>query len=173
MKKTILAVVTMMLMVGCAPAKAEETTTITHRVETTTVTHTVSGEPQIQVDPIAQLLDAIAIVESNNNPNAEGDFRRDVPMAIGAYQLWKIYVDDVNRIYRTNFTYEDRWDVSKSREMVRLYLIHYGRQYSRLTGKPCTLEVLARIHNGGPNGYKKKATEAYWQKVKKELDKMR
>jgi hypothetical protein len=118
-------------------------------------------------------LDAIAVVESNNNPNARGDFRRGIPMAIGAYQLWKIYVDDVNRIYNTDFEYEDRWDAAKSREMVRLYLIHYGKRYTRLTGKPCTLEVLARIHNGGPNGFKKDATKKYWQKVKKELDKMK
>ena len=172
MKNMILAVVAMTLMAGCIPsAKAGETTTVTHRVETTTITTTVN-EPKV-VDPFAQLLDAIAIVESNNNPDAEGDFRRDVPMAIGAYQLWKIYVDDVNRIYGSEFSYDDRWDAAKSREMVRLYLIHYGKRYSRLTGKPCTLEVLARIHNGGPNGFKKEATKKYWSKVKKELDKMK
>lgn len=170
MKKMILSVMTMTLMVGCAPsAKAEETTTITRRVETTTITTTVK-EPVV-VDPVAQLLDAIAIVESNNNPNARGDFRRGVPMAIGAYQLWKIYVDDVNRIYGTEYDYEDRWDAAKSREMVRLYLVHYGKRYSRLTGKPCTLEVLARIHNGGPNGFRKEATKSYWKKVQKVLDK--
>ena len=39
----------------------------------------------------------------------------------------------------------------------------------RLGRKP-TLEDIARIHNGGPNGWKKKSTDAYWAKVKKELD---
>jgi len=31
-------------------------------------------------------------------------------------------------------------------------------------------EKVARIHNGGPRGYKKKATEKYWKKVKILLD---
>lgn len=38
-------------------------------------------------------------------------------------------------------------------------------------GRPPTTEDKARIWNGGPNGWRKKSTEAYWQKVKKELDK--
>jgi hypothetical protein len=37
------------------------------------------------------------------------------------------------------------------------------------TGKQPTDEVFARMHNGGPTGYKKSATIEYWQKVKKEL----
>ena len=32
-----------------------------------------------------------------------------------------------------------------------------------------TDEDLARIHNGGPNGFKNPATVAYWEKVKKYL----
>jgi len=31
-------------------------------------------------------------------------------------------------------------------------------------------EKVARIHNGGPKGYKKKATEKYWKKVLTELN---
>ena len=34
-------------------------------------------------------------------------------------------------------------------------------------------EKVARIHNGGPRGYKKKATEKYWTKVKKVIEKSR
>ena len=32
-------------------------------------------------------------------------------------------------------------------------------------GRPVTLEDIARIHNGGPNGYKKQSTIPYWKKV--------
>ena len=32
-------------------------------------------------------------------------------------------------------------------------------------------EKIARIHNGGPKGYKKRATKAYWKKVEKVLAK--
>ena len=33
-------------------------------------------------------------------------------------------------------------------------------------GRKVTNEDRARIHNGGPNGYKKKATVGYWSDVK-------
>ena len=39
----------------------------------------------------------------------------------------------------------------------------------RRLGRTPTYEDVARIHNGGPNGYKKTATYKYWQKVKKKL----
>ena len=39
-------------------------------------------------------------------------------------------------------------------------------------GRPVTIEDIARIHNGGPNGYKKQATDVYWLKVKAQLKKM-
>ncbi len=84
--------------------------------------------------------------------------------AIGAYQLHKIYVDDVNKILgEDRYTYADRWDADKSREMVRIYTEHYG-QWAIFD-----FEVLARIHNGGPDGWKKESTLPYWEKVKAEL----
>ena len=43
----------------------------------------------------------------------------------------------------------------------------YGTE-SRLGHSP-TDEDMARMHNGGPNGHKNKATEKYWDKVKKEM----
>ena len=36
-------------------------------------------------------------------------------------------------------------------------------------GRYATAEDIARIHNGGPNGYKKDATDSYWNKVKSKL----
>lgn len=114
-----------------------------------------------------RLYDAIAIVESNNNSRAIGDGGR----AIGAFQLWKVYVDDVNRIAGTSYTYEDRWDRQKSYEMAVIYVEYYSRRYERITGLRATREVKSRIHNGGPNGWKKPATEKYWRKVQKVLSK--
>ena len=70
-----------------------------------------------------RLLDAIAIVESGNNPQSRGDGGK----AVGAYQLWKIYTDDANRIAGTKYTYADRLCPKKSREMVRIVLMHYGK----------------------------------------------
>ena len=36
-------------------------------------------------------------------------------------------------------------------------------------GRDPTSEDLARIHNGGPDGYKSKLTIKYWERVKKHL----
>lgn len=114
-----------------------------------------------------RLLNAIARVESNNNPRAEGDRDKNGnPRAIGMYQIWKIYVDDVNRMSSKKFTYEDRWDARKSREMVRIYIAFYSRHYKRTTGREATVEVMARIHNGGPSGWRKDETRSYWKKIK-------
>ena len=127
-----------------------------------------------------KLLDAIAIVESNNDDKAIGDKGR----ASGRFQIWKTYVDEVNRICKLKkngktFSYEDRKDAVKSREMVRIYLEFWGRQYERNTGKKATLEVLAKIHNGHafwkrPNTKKNeqyfKNLANYWIKVSKKLN---
>ena len=40
---------------------------------------------------------------------------------------------------------------------------------SNRIGRDPTPEDLARIHNGGPNGYKNKLTVKYWEQVKKHL----
>ena len=117
--------------------------------------------------PARDLYEAISYVESRGIDCSVGDNGK----ALGRYQLHKIYVDDVNRIANTNYTYNDRMDAEKSLAMVKIYLDYYGKRYTRLTGKTATDEVKARIHNGGPNGYKKPATLKYWLKVKEAMDK--
>ena len=107
------------------------------------------------------VISCIGIVESNLNPNAIGDNGE----AVGALQIHKEYVDDVNRIlgYKA-YTYDDRKDTTKSYMMAYVYLVHYGRRYKKLTGEDPTPVVYARIHNGGPNGWKKDATIEYGKK---------
>ena len=121
------------------------------------------------------LLDAIEWVESKGDPDAIGDGGA----AVGAYQIHKIYVDDVNRIrahqnltrpsdfdehgrimLRNPFSYEARTDRTLSRLMTITYLMHYG-------GTP---EEMARKHNGGPQGHKKESTLPYWEKVKSRME---
>ncbi len=109
---------------------------------------------------IALLMPVLASVESGNNPNAVGDGGK----AVGIYQIHPGYVQDVNRIARTAYTLDDRKDPVKAAEMVTIYLTHYGERYVRITGNEINLEALARMHNGGPNGWKMQATESYWKK---------
>lgn len=109
------------------------------------------------------LLHALKMAESGCKSDAIGDNRK----AVGILQLHKVYVDDANRIvgYK-KYSYNDRYDVSKSEEMTRIVLTHYGKHYESKTGKCCTDEVLARIHNRGYSQWNDKLGERYWNKVK-------
>lgn len=117
----------------------------------------------LAVEVTDQLLDAIETVESHGNTGAIGDGGK----AFGAYQLHKSYVEDFNRFFHKSYSHVDAFSRQKAREMVKLYLEKYGRAYERKTGKKATPEVLARIHNGGPVGWKKETTKPYWNKIKK------
>ena len=118
-----------------------------------------------------RLIPALIAVESDGNVDAVGDNGE----AVGILQIHKCVVDDLNIWLakdEPHYIYADRFDPHYSKLMCIRYLKHYSRQYERTTGKHATLEVLARIWNGGPNGWKKKSTEKYWLKVKKELVKV-
>ncbi len=129
------------------------------------------------------LLDAIEWIESKGDANSVGDNGN----AVGAYQLHKIYVDDVNRSLalrgiKNAFTYKNRWNRNKSRDMVMVYTEHYAtKAWNKIwnNGQFATtkkregfmkyFELQTRIHNGGPRGYRLPATKKYWLKVKERL----
>lgn len=119
--------------------------------------------PAITPAEVEKLLPALEQVESGGKADALGDYVKGVPQAVGILQIWPEYVQDVNRISGKAYRLSDRLSPSKSREMARIYLLHYGKNK--------TIEQTARIHNGGPNGHKKAETLKYWAKVKKELSK--
>ena len=116
-------------------------------------------------EPSDKLINALVKVESNGNSAAVGDGGK----AVGVLQIHQGVVDDVNRICKTTYTYADRKDAKKSREMCRKFLTHWGRHYQKKTKNVATDEVLSRIWNGGPRGWKNPATNKYWNKVKKAL----
>ena len=112
---------------------------------------------------ISILIPILIVVESGGQNDAVGDNGN----AVGCLQIWKIVVDDVNRIQKQEvFTYADRLSRPRSVRMAQIYLTHYGQAYERKTGHRANMEVLARCWNGGPNGYKKQSTVKYWNKVK-------
>ena len=117
---------------------------------------------QLNLDP---LVDSIAAVESTSGKRSAN-----------VYQISDSYLRDVNRIvgferykFFPGFNTYDKFARSKSRDMMYVYWAFYGDKYQAATGNAPTLEVLARIHNGGPTGYKKSSTERYWRRVKKQL----
>jgi len=122
----------------------------------------VDGEQKNRID---ELMDALIIVESNGNDNAVGDNGR----ALGCLQIWKVVVDDVNRVSKKKYTHADAYDRRKAREICEIYLRHYGNHAAK-NGVNVTDEVLARIWNGGPKGYIKDSTKPYWKKVQAVLN---
>ena len=105
------------------------------------------------------LLRAIRIVESNDNPAAVGDGGK----AIGCYQIWRVYWTDSE----IPGTYQDCFNRAYSERVVLAYWERYATR--KRLGREPTLEDLARIHNGGPNGFKKEATLEYWEKIQQVL----
>ena len=114
---------------------------------------------------IAILISALMIVESNGRADAIGDNGR----AIGILQIHPECVQDINRFSHTGYKLADRQDERKSVGMCWRYLYHYGNKYKQDTGQEPTAEILARIWNGGPRGYKKERTRHYWDRVQAEL----
>ncbi len=109
-------------------------------------------------DPMDRLLDAIAVVESRDNPGAVGDHGR----ALGVYQIHRSYWAEGTEILGVTWKYRDARDPQKARQVVRAYLSYYGH------GK--NLLDMARIHNGGPKGYEKAATLPYARKIEQVLN---
>jgi hypothetical protein len=123
------------------------------------------------------LIPALIQVESGGDARKIGDNGK----AVGVLQIHNCVIDEVNKTYAAvglipakygnSFLYDDRRFVSQSKAICQYYLFRWGQDYERKTHKEATLEVLARIWNGGPNAWKKKSTERYWLKVEKELTK--
>jgi len=118
------------------------------------------------------LITALIQVESGGDLGAIGD-RHMANRAYGCLQIRQPCVDDVNRI-RPGYDLKAKDMLNRpvlSRWVAVQYLTHYGACYRRETGLEPTAEVLARIWNGGPQGWQKAHTVKYWNKVKKEMEK--
>ena len=101
----------------------------------------------------------LATIESNQNPKAVGDNLQ----SIGVLQMQKAYVQDAAEYANEDWVHMDALDELTAIKIFRAYMARYATE--KRLGRPVTLEDIARIHNGGPNGYKKLSTTPYWNKV--------
>lgn len=117
-------------------------------------------------ESLEKLLDAIRIVETGGQPNGGKNSWGDNGRSYGPLQISKAYFSDAQKQDSSlrAYKYSDLSDYDLSCRVVRAYWRKYATE--RRIGRPVTDEDRARIHNGGLNGYKKKATEKYWKKVK-------
>ena len=125
----------------------------------------VNAQPQTQYTAQQEaLLDALIQVESNGKDDAVGDNGN----AIGCLQIWKIYWTDAVERSGIGGSYKDCYDRAYAKSIVDAYMTRYARE-AWTNPKKFDAEKCARIHNGGPKGYRKQATEKYWKKVQKVL----
>lgn len=116
---------------------------------------------------LTNLLVALVLVESGGVPNPP---RGDGGRAIGPLQIHRIAVEDANRIIgHRRYRWEDCQHLEVSLEVAAVLLTHYGDRLPH----PATERDLARIWNGGPDGWRQPATLSYWVKVKRHLDRLR
>lgn len=107
----------------------------------------------------SKVINAIVQVESGGNPNAKS---KD---CVGILQIRPVLVRDVNEYLgikgsKKRYTYDDRYNVDKSKEMFILYQERYN--------KTNNVERAIRLWNGGPK-YSERATEAYLKKVRSKI----
>ena len=114
----------------------------------------------------AAFIAALIAVESGGNDHAIGDNGQ----AVGCLQIHPAVVEDVNQwAYKPTYFYlGDRMDRGCSIRILDAYLKRYATK-ERLRREP-SLEDLARIWNGGPDGYQKPATRGYWIKVRAAME---
>ena len=86
--------------------------------------------------------------------------------AIGPFQIWYIYWKDAVEFDPSiGGKYADCRNYKYALKVVTAYMNRYGAKFIASHN----LEALARIHNGGPMGYRRRDTIKYWNDVKKKM----
>ena len=122
---------------------------------------------------MGELWDATCAVESSGRAyavnSAEG--------ALGIVQIRKIYVADVNRILALRdddkrYAHGEAFIPADAYQMWQIYCDYYASHYADEIAEigMTKMEAWARIHNGGPKGWQRKATRAYWLRVRKAME---
>ena len=112
-----------------------------------------------QQNDFRKFLDSVRQVETGGLPNDGIGAVGDNGKSYGPYQIQKAYWIDAKM---PTGKWEDcLTDKAYAEEVMRRYFERYAPEAMN-NGD---WQVLARIHNGGPKGHTKTATESYWKKV--------
>jgi hypothetical protein len=115
----------------------------------------------ILLSGLTSIMSILKTVETNNNPDSIGDNGR----SYGILQIQRSVLNDVNRVYGTNYYHEQMFSEKSSEEVFKLYMC-YGKEV--FLKKHCrfpTEEEMVRMWNGGIyKGYKYNQTKVYYQK---------
>lgn len=110
---------------------------------------------------LAAIIGVLISIESSGNDLAIGDGGA----ARGPLQIHREVVQDVNRISGKKFQWTRMTNRAEAKQVAEIYLGHYATE--KRLGRKVTPQDVARIWNGGPNGYKVKATDRYVAKFEK------
>lgn len=112
-----------------------------------------------------EILSALRGVETGGSKSGGRHATGDGGSAIGPYQIHKNYWIDA----RLPGRFEDCRDPAYARSVV----LAYWKRYAPKALAALDAEVLARVHNGGPDGHKEACTVGFWNKVRRELARQR
>jgi hypothetical protein len=110
------------------------------------------------------LIAAMIVVESGGDDLAINRAEQ----AVGCLQIRPAIIWDVEKLVGRTISQHVAYDREASIEILEFYLGHYATP--ALLGHEPTMEDMARIWNGGPDGWKKSETVFYWHKVKQMMD---
>jgi hypothetical protein len=129
-----------------------------------TIAATLEGFETADVSRHVKLLAAMCEVESGGDCSKIG-----LADELGCYQILEPYwFDALEHDPSIGGVYEDVLDKEYSEKVIYSFWDRYATK-ERL-GRPVTDEDRARMHNKGPNGYKKDSSIPYWNKVNKILN---
>ena len=111
---------------------------------------------------LEKFLSAIRQVETGGMKDNGIGAKGDKGQSIGPYQIQKGYWADS----RLSGTWEQCLTDKSYSEKV---MVAYWKRYCPKAFEAGDWETLARVHNGGPKGYKKQATMKYWERVQKAM----
>ncbi len=129
------------------------------------------GQTKVDLNKLRQAIIKTESLGEKDPDSTIGDNNR----AFGRYQIHKIAVDDVNAADNTNYKHSDMFDPVKATDVFNRYMALNTKRYINRTNKQPTYEVLARMWNGGPMGWKNNHTilsantKNYWKRVKQHL----
>jgi len=129
-------------------------------------TRSLSGRDTSEdaLDRVIQLLHAMQQVESGGDRFAVGDYGRSK----GPLQIGRAYWSDSWRDVPDAPVYDEEvWSVEQSERTV----VRYWNRYEPDALRRADVEVLNRLHNGGP-AWRYKNTDAYWTKVQAAMKEM-
>lgn len=133
-------------------------------------TQTGPSHAAVETWPRQQILDAIRFVESGNRQNPPDG---DDGLAIGPYQIHRIYWRDAVAFDPSLATEpssrRDQYQRCRDRAYAERTIDAYMRRHAPEAWQQGDGETIARIHNGGPRGRDKTATEGYWRRVRARL----